>query len=433
MSDDIAISVINVSKAYRIWRDPAARLKAPLWSTWQKFIAKRLKIGANSSKLPAYSLSPYYKDFYALKDVSIEVKKGEALGIIGMNGSGKSTLLQILAGTLSPTNGHASTQGRIAALLELGSGFNPEFSGRENIYLNCAVLGLSKDEIDKRLESIISFSELAEFIDQPVRTYSSGMVVRLAFSAISQVDPDILIVDEALAVGDAYFQHKCVARIRQFKEQGGTLLFVSHDPGAVKLICSRAILLDQGVIIKDGPADSVLDYYNSLIAKKQDGMLIVQQQGEAGKMKTRSGNGKAFIESIVIFDDKERPTLCFTSGARATIRCTVTFNEKIVCPTLGILIRDRLGMDIFGTNTFNQKQPLPETQAGSRLQIDIQIELSLGIGSYSLTAALHSERDHLGESYDWIDHALIFQIIPQNGRNFVGCVSLPCSFSAIKL
>jgi ABC-type polysaccharide/polyol phosphate transport system ATPase subunit len=274
IQNEVAISIEGLSKVYKIWKDPIARIKAPLVDilhSWSKgILAKSNYLQRRLPRLGSeYDTKEYYKEVHALLNIFFKVRKGEALGIVGMNGSGKSTLLQILAGTLTPSSGKAHCIGRVAALLELGSGFNPEFTGRENIYLNCAVLGLNKLEIEARINQIIEFSELGEFIEQPVKTYSSGMVVRLAFAAISHVDPDILIVDEALAVGDSYFQHKCTRKIREFKERGGTLLLVSHDPGAIKSICTRCILLDRGKLIKDGPAESVLDYYNAMIAQKE--------------------------------------------------------------------------------------------------------------------------------------------------------------------
>ena len=270
MSDDIAISVKNVSKAYRIWRDPSARLKAPLVEAWQKLraksyelLAKSLKLGtprnplqAPSSQLkasdPAHSSSPYYKDFFALRDVSFEVKKGEAVGIIGRNGSGKSTLLQMIAGTLTPTSGSIKVNGRVAALLELGSGFNPEFTGKENIYLNASVLGLKRDQIEERLDSILGFAEIGDFVDQPVKTYSSGMIMRLAFAVQTAVEPEILIIDEALGVGDFFFIQKCFKRIRELASKGTTLIFVSHDMSMVRDLCPRVILLNYSEQIYEG-------------------------------------------------------------------------------------------------------------------------------------------------------------------------------------
>ena len=427
-SPDIAISVSNVSKAYRIWRDPSARLKAPLWEAVGKLIPKTILNLNSKLNLCAGNPARYFKDFYALQNVSFNIRKGESVGIVGMNGSGKSTLLQILAGTLSPSTGRIEVQGRVAALLELGSGFNPEFTGRENIYLNCAVLGLSKSEIDQQLDDIIEFSEIGDFIDQPVRTYSSGMVVRLAFSALSHVNPDILIIDEALAVGDAYFQHKCIQRIKKFQSHGGTLLFVSHDAGAVKSICNRAILLDHGIIVKDAQPESVLDYYNALIAHMENKSKIEQVQLSSGRIATRAGNSKARFLDITILDELNQPSSTFAFGSEVSLSCTVAFDEQIKAPTFGILIRDRLGADIFGTNTHHMQQHLPDAIADSTLRVSARLRLNLGAGSYSVTVALHSGADHLSENFDWLDNAAIFQVLPRSDRNFIGCAALPCTF-----
>jgi lipopolysaccharide transport system ATP-binding protein len=435
MSDDnvIALSVENISKAYRIWRDPASRLKFPLFQALESAIPQAFQPKALRRRIGEHSETAYYKDFYALQDVNFTVRKGSAVGLIGMNGSGKSTLLQILAGTLTPTTGHVHIHGRVAALLELGSGFNPEFTGRENIYLNCSILGLPKAEIDARLEDIIAFSEIEAFIDQPVKTYSSGMTVRLAFSAISQVDPDILIIDEALAVGDAYFQHKCVRRILAFLENGGTLLFVSHDPGAVKSICDRAILLDRGRVVQDGPPEAVLDYYNALIATKENDAKIAQVRLASGRVATRAGNRKARILDIAIMDAHGQPAQTFAFGAEAIVTCTVAFDDEIKAPTFGILIRDRLGADIFGTNTHHMGQPLHDAMAGSTQKVSARLCLNLGAGSYSVTVALHTGAEHLSDNFDWMDNAAVMQILPRVEQTFIGCAALPCAFESQNL
>ncbi len=254
MSDPV-ISVENVSKAYRIWENPSARLTAPLLETTAAALrgvpARWLKDKAAKS----------YRDFWALKDVSFELRRGESIGIIGRNGSGKSTLLQIIAGTLQPTEGTVKVNGRVAALLELGSGFNPEFTGRENVHLNGAVLGLSRSEVEAKFAEVTAFADIGDFIDQPVKTYSSGMMIRLAFAVAVTVEPDILIVDEALSVGDVFFQQKCFKRVREMLSSGVSLLFVSHDTGAVQNLCDRAILLGQGKPIFSGPPEEAVSRY----------------------------------------------------------------------------------------------------------------------------------------------------------------------------
>lgn len=250
-SNDIAISVSNLSKCYQIYDSPRDRLK--------QFVLPRLQ------RLASQSPNQYYREFWALNNVSFEVKRGETVGIIGRNGSGKSTLLQMICGTLNPTHGSIETRGRIAALLELGSGFNPEFTGRENVYMNAAVLGLSKDEIDARFDDIASFADIGDFIEQPVKTYSSGMTVRLAFAVQVAIDPEIFVVDEALAVGDEKFQRKCFARLEALKSKGSSILFVSHSSGSIIELCEKTLLLDQGTRLMFGPAPDAIRAYQKLM------------------------------------------------------------------------------------------------------------------------------------------------------------------------
>lgn len=265
MSSDVAIKVEGVSKAYRIWQDPGARLIAPTIRSLARLFPK----GSAPHRALVARAERYYRDFYALQDVSFEVRRGESVGIVGKNGSGKSTLLQIIVGTLTPTTGSVKVKGRVAALLELGSGFNPEFTGRENVFLNGAVLGLSRRQIEERFDDIAAFADIGDFINQPVKTYSSGMQVRLAFSLQMAVEPEILIVDEALAVGDAQFVAKCINRISDFIRKGHTLLFVSHEVGLVKQLTSRALFLDHGRQVSFGTTtEIVLAYTNSLAVQK---------------------------------------------------------------------------------------------------------------------------------------------------------------------
>ncbi len=259
------IQAEGLGKAYRIWSSPAARLRHPLARALARLLPAALRPASLSEG--SWNGQPPYRDFHALRGLNLEIRRGEAVGIIGRNGSGKSTLLQLVAGTLSPSSGRVSIQGRVAALLELGSGFNPEFSGRENVILNATVLGLSRAEIDSRFDAIVAYSEIGEFIDQPVRTYSSGMMLRLAFAVAVHVDPDILIVDEALGVGDARFQLKCSRTIDQFLSRGVTLLFVSHDSSAVKRLCNRALLLERGELVHEGAPNDVVNLYSKLIAE----------------------------------------------------------------------------------------------------------------------------------------------------------------------
>jgi len=291
------IQLESVSKAYRIWRDPSARLKFPFLKAATSWLpdsmrpkSTRIAMGDAEGALA----NPYFHDFYALRDVTFAVRRGEAVGIIGRNGSGKSTLLQTIAGTLNPTSGAVQVSGRVAALLELGSGFNPDFTGRENVFLNGAVLGLSRERIAEQFDSIAAFADIGEFIDQPTKTYSSGMHVRLAFAVAAHVEPEILIVDEALSVGDARFQLKCARAIDQIVERGVTFLFVSHDLNSVKRLCSHAILLEQGRVVYQGKPNDVANLYSKLIA---DGGSVAALQPDLAVLRARDATARAAASS----------------------------------------------------------------------------------------------------------------------------------------
>jgi len=362
---------------------------------------------------------------WALREVSFEMEPGEAVGIIGENGAGKSTLLKMLTGTTQPSEGTMEIKGRVAGLLELGMGFHPDFTGRENAMMACQMGGMSSQEVQTLLPEIERFSELGDYMDQPLRVYSTGMQMRLAFSAATAVRPEILIVDEALSVGDAYFQHKCIKRIRSFKEQGTTLLFVSHDPGAVKSLCDRALLLDEGLLIRDGAPDAVLDYYNGMIAKKNKDEEIRQVETELGRTTTRSGSGKARILNVEMFDGCGKPARAFRVGDTAKIQCDIAFNTSVENPTTGILIRDRLGNDVFGTNTYHLKVEEHSYDAGESVTVVFTLPLNVGCGNYSLAAAVHSRDTHLEDNYDWWDQCLVFQVIPNDSFSFIGLAAIP--------
>jgi lipopolysaccharide transport system ATP-binding protein len=420
LGSDPVIKVENLSKAYTIWVSPSARLHGPILGT----IGQTPFLPQSVRKLCRRLSNEAFKDFLALRGLSFEIRQGESVGIIGLNGSGKSTLLQIIAGTLAPTEGRVKVTGRVAALLELGSGFNAEFTGRENVYLYASILGLSRSEIDSRFQSIADFAEIGDFIDQPVKTYSSGMQVRLAYSVVTAVSPDILIIDEALSVGDAYFQHKCFAQIRRFIERGSTLLFVSHDPGAVKSLCSRAILLEAGVMIRDDTPEAVVDYYNAIIAKRQADHVIRQSESLGGKKATRSGNSRATISSVELLE-KDKSIRVVQVGSPVNIRVSAVANDCLPDLTVGIVIRDRLGNDIFGTNTYHLKVPL-SVKSGQPFAVNFEIpSLILGLGHYSVSVALHTDDTHIQNNFDWWDQALVFQVIPGTQPPFVGTCYLP--------
>ncbi len=364
---------------------------------------------------------------WVLRDISFDVQPGEAVGIIGINGAGKSTLLKIITGTTRPTTGAVEAGGRISALLELGMGFHPEFTGRQNAYMSAQLHGLTASDVDGKIKGIEEFAEIGDYFDQPVRTYSTGMLVRVAFSVATCVRPDILIVDEALSVGDTYFQHKSFERIRKFRDKGTTLMFVSHSPGAVKTLCDRALLLDQGVILRDDMPDVVLDYYNAVIAKQQADYEIQEAEELSGKKVTRSGGGEASISAVELLVDGQ-PVRAIRSGEKAVIQVTAQCNRVINELTVGILIRDRLGNDVFGTNSFHHDVSRHDVQAGNIIAIEFDFpSLHLGRGSYTLTVALHKRDTHLTANYDWWDRALVFQVVPNDAPLSIGVCNLPVS------
>jgi lipopolysaccharide transport system ATP-binding protein len=375
-----------------------------------------------------------HEDLWALRRVSFEVERGEAVGVVGQNGAGKSTLLKLVVGTTQPTEGSFQVEGRVAALLELGMGFHPDFNGLQNATMALQMMGWSEEEARQEIPEIRAFSELGDFLGQPLRTYSSGMQMRLGFAVATARRPDILIVDEALAVGDAYFQHKCIRRIREFKDQGTTMLFVSHDPAAVKTLCDRALLLDQGQLIREGSAESILDYYNAIVAQREKDASVSQIAINEGRLKTRSGDGRVKILSVSMTDMEERESLSFATGDAARIRCRFRFEESLPEYTVGFLVRDRLGNDVFGANTLYLGVDSPPGTAGQEGEAVFDVALNLGYGHYSLTVAVHSPTGHMDQNHDWIDNVLSFQVIPGDGYRFAGVAGLPvrASFSSPK-
>lgn len=365
-----------------------------------------------------------YESRWVLRGVSFTVGAGEALGVVGANGAGKSTLLKILAGTTLPSGGAIRVDGRVAALLELGLGFHPDFSGRQNAAIACQMLGMPPSDLPSRLAEIADFAEIDDLFDEPLRNYSTGMQMRLAFSVATVVRPEVLIVDEALSVGDAYFQHKSMQRIRTYRAAGTTLLFVSHDPAAVKSLCDRALLLDGGVVTRSGPPDAVLDYYSALVAAREDRAAIEQRAGGAGTV-TRSGNRRARIAAVELVDAGGRQRETFRVGETVQLRCLIEFAAEIERPTIGLLIRDRLGNDIFGTNTYHLNVFEPRVGAGERLTATFQTNLNLGPGSYSVTIAVHRDRSHLDENFDWWDRAAVFEVVASDTFHFQGSTLLP--------
>lgn len=363
-------------------------------------------------------------ELWALKGISFDIEAGEAVGIVGQNGAGKSTLLKLIVGTTVATEGTFEVTGDVAALLELGMGFHPEFSGEQNAMMALQMTGLSEEGARALLPDVADFSELGEFLAQPFRTYSSGMQMRLAFAVATVRRPHVLIVDEALSVGDAYFQHKCIRRIRTFKELGTTMLFVSHDPAAVKTLCDRALLLDSGELVQEGSAESVLDYYNALIAQREKDASIEQKRLEKARFQTRSGDSAMKISGVDMVDADSRSVRSFTTGESATIICEMTFSEPLEEYTVGIMIRDRLGNEVFGTNTMYLDLETPKRRPGETLVVRFSLKLELGYGPYSLTVAAHSPLGHVERTHDWIDNALNFHVVPKNAERFAGVANL---------
>ena len=369
-------------------------------------------------------LGTHHELMWVLQGITFDVAPGEAVALVGSNGAGKSTLLKVIAGTVKPTVGTFEVAGRVSAMLELGIGFHPDFSGRQNVHMAAHLAGIARDDLGRVMEDVEAFAEIGEYIDWPVRTYSSGMQVRLAFSVATAVRPDILIVDEALAVGDTYFQHKSFDRIRQFRDQGTTLLFVSHSPGVVKTLCSRALLIDRGVLVRDDAPDAVLDYYNAIIAAQHADYGIRQAESESRRVTTRSGTAEAVIEKIELLS-RGRDVRAVNSGEAVTVRVHVMTRAALPELTAGMLIRDRLGNDVFGTNTYRLARSRSHVDAGQRLTVDFHIEhFDVGAGSYSLTAALHTADTHIMANYDWWDGAVVFQVVPGMGTQTIGVCAL---------
>lgn len=363
MSSDVAIRVDNLSKCYHVYDKPQDRLKQSILPRVHRFIGQSEK--------------QYFREFWAVRDVSFHIPKGQTIGIIGQNGSGKSTLLQMICGTLTPSGGVISTEGRVAALLELGSGFNPDFSGRDNVYMNAALLGLEKSEIDARFERIVDFADIGKFIDEPIKSYSSGMMVRLAFAVQAQIDPDILIVDEALSVGDAKFQAKCFDRLRQLKEQGTSILLVTHSSEQIVTHCDHAILLEKGVVLEKGDPKMVVNrYHDVLFGKDQHAPVLPEftapkpalaQGSNAHDLSTdrdqftirqgynpyeyRWGDKAAEILDFYCECDGMAYPQSIRSGGTVNIQITIRFHKPLVNPIFGLTLKTKEGVTLYGSNS----------------------------------------------------------------------------------
>lgn len=392
------VLVQNVSKLYRLYKRPSDRVREVL--------------------LPFHS-TRLHTDFWALRDVSFSLEKGEILGLVGPNGCGKSTLLQIVCGILQPSQGRVVTRGRIAALLELGAGFNPEFTGRENVFLNGEIMGLSRPEIERAFPSIEAFAEIDHFIDRPVKEYSSGMYVRLAFATAIHVDPEILIVDEALAVGDAVFANRCVRKFEELKERNVTILFVSHDLGLVKQLANRAILLLGGRIEAQGDPKDVINRYVGLVLERQ---RSDNKSEERLRATFRHGDGASEILSVQLLSQRGEIASSFASGETVTVRIRTRFHRLSIEPMVGILIRTRIGMDVYGTNTRIEQMQLGSFQPGDELDLDFRFDCWLTPQQYTLTVATQNPD---GTSHDWLDDVVAFDVV--DSRPTAGVANLRTS------
>jgi ABC-type polysaccharide/polyol phosphate transport system ATPase subunit len=409
-----ALRVENVSKQYRIYDRPGDRLKESL-------TRGRLR---------------RHREFWALRDIAFEIESGTTVGIVGPNGCGKSTLLQIISGTLAPTLGDVWYEGRIAALLELGAGFDPEFTGVENLYMNAALMGFSRRETEKLFPSIERFAEIGPFLYQPVKTYSSGMYVRLAFAIAANVEPDILVIDEALAVGDAVFQHRCLRRIKELHDRGATILFVSHDGGAIRALCERAILLNAGRIVADGGPAEVLNCYQKIVMEREEAYeadtasVPVAAQPAENQLAPlhftyRHGDGSAEILGAELTDVAHRRVGIIDTGEPLIVRISVRFLRDVAEPIVGFLIRNRHGIHAYGTNTKEQQLELGTVRRGETLEFSFAFNCWLGIDQYSISLAVHSRE---GQAYDWVDGALFFRVtserLTEGIANLNACVTV---------
>ena len=405
----------KIAKCFRIYRHPSDHLKELL------FLGRRR----------------FHEPFWAVKDVDLCVERGCCLGIIGENGSGKSTLLRMIAGVIRPSSGNIAVAGRVSALLELGAGFNPQFTGRENIFLYAAILGLTDAQTRERIPSIEKFAEIGEFVDRPVKTYSSGMFVRLAFAVAIHMGPDVLIVDEALSVGDIFFQQRCIRRIQQLKRQGVTIVFVSHDMEAVRSLADRTIWMDHGTVHLEGKTDEVVSKY--LAAMVTRGRKEIMEEEAIGRpiltsadldiseeasaripqfvthvanIDHRFGNGKARIQGIGIYGKEGHSVTSVAQGDRICIRISVEFEEDMAQPNVGFMLRNRLGQDVTGTNVMNEGIRLPAAQAGARLSVDFVMDLPfLHPGFYYFSPAVADGTLDQYEMCDWIDNATAIEVI----------------------
>jgi homopolymeric O-antigen transport system ATP-binding protein len=419
---DPAVQFSNVSKSYSIYAAPRDRLK----------------------ELATFQTRKFHTEFWALRDVSFDVQRGETFCVVGENGSGKSTLLQICAGILAPTSGTAIAHGRVAALLELGSGFNPEFTGKDNVYLNGAILGLSTKEMDRRFPDIEAFAEIGDFIHQPVKTYSSGMAVRLAFAVAIHVDPEVLLVDEALAVGDVYFRQRCMRKVHELRAHGVTILFVSHATGDVKALGDRAMWLEKGVVKALGRTDLVVAQYLAAMSEKDRVYQAHEQEHEFPLEAERSlqapsevvegipnvdhrfGDRNAEIMGITVLDTEGSKVASLKPDSTIVVRISVRAKANLDRPIVGFMLRNHLGVDFAGTNTARERQNLPPMMAGEICTVDFYLDLpALYASSFSFSPAIANGSLEHYSTCDWIDNAVVLQM-EKSSQPIYGQFHLDC-------
>jgi lipopolysaccharide transport system ATP-binding protein len=402
------LHVRDLGKSYRQWGSEWRRVA----SWFMPFIAPR-------------------EEHWVLKNVSFSIGSGEAVGIIGQNGAGKSTLLKLITGTTRPTQGTVQLSGRVAAILELGMGFNPDLTGRQNTYHSAGLMGHSQADIERAMPGIEAFAEIGEYFDQPMRTYSSGMQMRVAFSVATAFKPDLLILDEVLSVGDSYFQHKSFDRIRHFREEGVSIMLVTHSLGDVRTLCDRVILLDKGGVLKDGLPDEVVDYYNALVAAKENAKLSVEQRREKnGWLLTKSGTGEARVKTLQLLDVASGNEIAIAQvGQAVELRLEASIHADIPRLVLGYMIRDKQGHVVWGTNTWHTRQIQENLKCGEVVVFRLPFNCTLGPGSYSVSPALVSSETHLINNYEWIDNLIVFDVINVERDIFIGTNWLDARFS----
>ncbi|AVJ31756.1 ABC transporter ATP-binding protein [Stenotrophomonas sp. MYb57] len=435
--DDLAIRVSGVTKCFQVYAQPQDRLK--------QAVLPRL------SRLLGRPGGMYYREFWALKGVDFEVRRGDTVGIVGRNGSGKSTLLQIICGTLQPTHGEVTVRGRVAALLELGAGFNPEFTGRENVYMSASILGLSREEIDRKYDDIVAFADIGDFLEQPVKTYSSGMYVRLAFAVIAHVDADILVIDEALAVGDAIFVQKCMRYLRKFRENG-TLLFVSHDTSSVLNFCQSAVWLDRGDMRMHGTAQDTCNAYIEYCSQEVYGDTVKLQSRQAAaraadappgtpapariekdlkvelfdNVANSAGwqSGVASIDSVTLCNEDGEPFTTFVGGEHVVLKIRATAHDPLTSPLIGFFVKDRLGQSLFGEHTYTYIQPPMEVEGGTGLEASFRFTLPLlPNGEYSMTVSIAEGDPYTNTQHAWLHDAVLIRVASPTLR--YGLVGIP--------